>query len=207
MPTTPFSIVVLISGKGSNLQAIINEINAGKINAKISVVISNRPDAGGLKRAKKAGIPTQILDHTEFESRQAFDTQLGQIIIKYKPDLVVLAGFMRILSDQFVKQFEGKLINIHPSLLPAYRGLHTHRRALEDKVQEHGASVHFVIPELDAGNVIIHGIVPVNTDDNETSLAKRVHQVEHQIYPLAIKWIVESTVPSNTIKYYLEETL
>jgi len=186
-----FRLVVLISGNGSNLQAIIDQIESGVIKAEISAVISNRPDAYGLKRAEQANIDTVVLDHTQFTDRQAFDESLAQIVASYNPDLVVLAGFMRILSDSFVEQFSGKLINIHPSLLPKYKGLHTHKRALEDKQQEHGASVHFVIPELDAGTVILQGIVPVKADDTEETLAERVHKIEHTIYPKAIQWLVE----------------
>ena len=186
-----FRLVVLISGNGSNLQAIIDQIESGVIKAEISAVISNRADAYGLKRAEQANIDTVVLDHTQFTDRQAFDESLAQIVASYNPDLVVLAGFMRILSDSFVEQFSGKLINIHPSLLPKYKGLHTHKRALEDKQQEHGASVHFVIPELDAGTVILQGIVPVKADDTEETLAERVHKIEHTIYPKAIQWLVE----------------
>ena len=206
MPSKPFSIVILISGNGSNLQAIIDQITDQHNNnsaTKISAVISNRPNAYGLERAKKAGIPTESLDHTQFNSREAFDLQLAKRIDQYQADLVVLSGFMRILSDGFVKKYQGRLINIHPSLLPAYKGLHTHKRALEDKVKEHGASVHFVIPELDAGSVIIHGIVPVKKNDDEESLRKRVHLVEHLIYPMAIKWLAEDALPKKLVKFHL----
>ncbi len=185
----PYSIVVLISGSGSNLQAIMDQIDSGKINAKISAVISNKADAYGLERADKAGIPTVLLEHTHFSDREEFDQSLAQIIESYEPNLIVLAGFMRILSDGFVAQFQNKLINIHPSLLPKYKGLHTHKRALENGESEHGASVHFVIPELDAGKVIVQGVVPVKNKDTEDSLASRVHKIEHKIYPLAIEWL------------------
>ena len=186
-----YKIVVLISGGGSNLQAIIDQINAGNITAEISAVISNRPDVLGLKRADKANIDNHVLDHTAFDSRESFDQSLAQIIDSYEPDLVVLAGFMRILSDEFVEHFKGKLINIHPSLLPKYKGLHTHKRALENGDSEHGASVHFVIPELDAGTIIIQGVVPIKPDDTEDSLQQRVHKIEHQIYPQAVKYLAE----------------
>ncbi len=188
-----YKLVVLLSGKGSNLQAIIDHIDKGEIKAEISAVISNRPDAYGLKRAEKAGIDNVTLEHTHFSNRASFDQSLAQIISSYNPDLIVLAGFMRILSDDFVKQFQGKLINIHPSLLPKYKGLHTHKRALENGDKEHGATVHFVIPELDAGSTIIQGIVAVKPDDTEESLAQRVHHIEHIIYPKAIKSLSEST--------------
>ena len=189
----PYSIVVLISGSGSNLQAIIDQIKSGEIKAVISAVISNRPNAYGLERAKKENIPTRLVDHTQFDDRETFDKELSKIINTYQADLVVLAGFMRILSDYFVNHYQHKLINIHPSLLPKYKGLNTHDRALVDYkkglIQEHGASVHFVIPELDAGNVIIHGIVPILSEDDTNSLAERVHKVEHIIYPMAIRWL------------------
>ena len=187
-----YKLVVIISGSGSNLQQFINQIESGELNAEISAVISNRPDAYGLKRAEKAGIPTVVLDHTQFLDRESFDQSLAQIIHSYEPDLIILAGFMRILSDGFVKQFNDKLINIHPSLLPKYKGLHTHKRALQDKQKEHGASVHFVIPELDAGKVILQGVVPVKPDDTETTLADRVHKIEHIIYPEAVKLIMQN---------------
>jgi len=203
-----FNIVVLLSGEGSNLQKIIDQISAGNIDAKISAVISNKANVNGLKRAEKAGIPNVVLEHTHFSDREAFDQSLAQIIESYEPDLIVLAGFMRVLSDGFVTQFQGKLINIHPSLLPKYKGLHTHKRALENNDSEHGATVHFVIPELDAGANILQGIVPVKLDDTEESLANRVHKVEHIIYPKAIKWIIENNGdPLNeSSTYYLEQS-
>jgi len=202
-----YKIVVLISGSGSNLQQFIDQIESGDINAEISAVISNRADAFGLQRAEKANIPTVVLDHTQFIDRVSFDQSLAQIIDSYDPELIVLAGFMRIVSDEFVAHYQGKLINIHPSLLPKYKGLHTHQRALEDKQKEHGASVHFVIPELDAGPVIVQGIVPVKSDDTEESLAKRVHRIEHIIYPKAIKWLVEGKIDQSKKpeKLYLEQ--
>ena len=186
-----YKIVVLISGGGSNLQAIIDAIQAGNIKAEIVSVISNRADAFGLERAEKASIDNHILDHTVFDSRESFDESLSQIIDSYEPDLIVLAGFMRILSDNFVEHFRGKMINIHPSLLPKYKGLNTHQRALESGDSEHGASVHFVIPELDAGTIIIQGIVPIQANDTANELQKRVHKIEHQIYPQAVKYLAE----------------
>ncbi|MCF6189748.1 MAG: phosphoribosylglycinamide formyltransferase [Cocleimonas sp.] len=202
-----FRIVVLLSGKGSNLQAIIDQVSVGDIKAEIIAVISNRPDVMGLQRAEKAGIPNHVLEHTHFASREAFDQSLAQIIDSYEPDLIVLAGFMRILSDVFVEKFQGKLINIHPSLLPKYKGLHTHKQALENRDNEHGATVHFVIPELDTGKNIIQGIVPVKADDTEESLAKRVHKVEHIIYPKAIQWIIEADTKqlSKPSTFYLDK--
>ena len=186
-----YKIVVLISGSGSNLQAIIDNIQAGNIKAEISAVISNRADAFGLERAEKAGIDHHVLDHKIFATRESFDDSLAQVIDSYEPDLIVLAGFMRILSDQFVNHFQGKLINIHPSLLPKYKGLDTHQRALDNGDNEHGASVHFVIPELDAGTVIIQGVVPIKDNDTVEQLQQRVHKIEHQIYPQAVKYLAE----------------
>lgn len=186
-----FKIVVLISGGGSNLQSIIDNIQSGEINAEISAVISNKADVLGLDRAEKAGIDNHVLDHTVFTSRESFDDSLAQIIESYEPDLIVLAGFMRILSDAFVDKFKGKLINIHPALLPKYKGLNTHQRALESDDSEHGASVHFVIPELDAGTVIIQGIVPIKENDTAETLQQRVHKIEHIIYPKAVKYLAE----------------
>ncbi len=186
-----YKIVVLISGNGSNLQAIIDHIKQGDIRAQITTVISNRTDAYGLMRARKSGIATAVLDHTQFASREAFDLALAERIDKDLPDLIVLAGFMRILSDTFVEKYPGKIINIHPSLLPRYKGLHTHKRALEAGDKQHGASVHFVIPELDAGTVIMQGIVPIKPGDTEATLSKRVHQIEHIIYPETIKKLAQ----------------
>jgi phosphoribosylglycinamide formyltransferase-1 len=199
-----YKIVVLISGSGSNLQAIIDQIDAGEINAKIAAVISNRADAYGLQRAKKAGIATEILEHTRFDSREAFDESLAKRIDAYQPDLIVLAGFMRILSNAFVEKYPGKIINIHPSLLPKYKGLHTHKRAIEAGDKQHGASVHFVIPELDAGTVIMQGIVPVKIDDNEATLSQRVHQIEHIIYPKTIKWLLDGSLKLTADRHIIE---
>ncbi len=198
-----FKIVVLISGGGSNLQSIIDNIESGEINAEISAVISNKADVLGLDRAEKAGIDNHVLDHTVFTSRESFDDSLAQIIESYEPDLIVLAGFMRILSDAFVDKFKGKLINIHPALLPKYKGLNTHQRALESNDSEHGASVHFVIPELDAGTVIIQGIVPIKENDTAETLQQRVHKIEHIIYPKAVKYLAEDglLLKNGTLHY------
>ena len=187
-----FKIVVLLSGEGSNLQAIIDKIDDGEIKAEIVAIISNRADANGLNRAEKAGIPNIVLEHTHFADREAFDQSLAQIIDSYEPDLIVLAGFMRILSDGFVEQFQNKIINIHPSLLPKYKGLHTHKRAIENGDKEHGATVHWVVPALDSGEAILQGVVPVKKGDTEESLAQRVHEIEHIIYPQAIQKIIQS---------------
>lgn len=187
-------IVVLISGNGSNLQAIIDNVKSGEIKATISAVISNKANAYGLQRATAENIPTNVIDHTLYDSREAFDQVLIDTIDNYSADIIVLAGFMRILTESFVTHYAGKLINIHPSLLPLYKGLHTHKRALADNVAKHGASVHFVTPELDAGAVLIQGVVDVEKDDSEDSLADRVHSIEHIIYPKAVKLLTENTV-------------
>ncbi|MGB3917123.1 phosphoribosylglycinamide formyltransferase [Thiothrix litoralis] len=185
------TLVVLISGSGSNLQAILKAIQTGRLQARIAAVISNRPDVYGLQRAAEAGIPTAVVDHTAFANREGFDDTLQQQIDSFKPNLVVLAGFMRILTPAFVRHYHGRMLNIHPSLLPMYKGIHTHRRVLEDGSNEHGVSVHFVTPELDGGPVIIQAKVPVLPSDSETSLAERVQTQEHVIYPQVVKWFVE----------------
>ncbi len=185
------NIVVLISGSGTNLQAIIDYVANGAIPANIAAVISNIPDVKGLERAKKAGIETKVLSHKNFADRDLFDTALIQEIDSYNPDLVILAGFMRILGNDFVNHYQGRMLNIHPSLLPKYTGLHTHKRALEADEKTHGTSVHFVTPELDGGPIIIQATVPVVKEDTEASLALRVLEQEHRIYPLAAKWFVE----------------
>ena len=189
-----FKLVVLLSGEGTNLQAIMDKICEGEINAELTAVISNRAVANGLKRAENAGIPKVVLEHAHFSDREAFDQSLAQIVDSYEPDLIVLAGFMRILSDGFVEKFQGKLINIHPSLLPKYKGLHTHKRALENGDTEHGASVHYVVPALDSGEIIAQAVVPVLDEDTEESLAQRVHEIEHIIYPQAIQQIIAGEV-------------
>ena len=181
-------IVVLISGNGSNLQAIIDHCSDGEIPAELVGVVSNVPSAFGLERARLAGIEARCLNHREFISRAAFDEALTTLVEDFRPDLVALAGFMRILSPAFVDQFAGRLINIHPSLLPCYPGLDTHRRAIADGAREHGATVHFVTQDLDAGPVIIQGRVKICEEDSEHSLAMRVHEVEHRIYPEAVRW-------------------
>lgn len=197
-------LVVLISGSGSNLQAIINAVNAGQIKARIAAVISNRPNAHGLQRASEAGIHTEIIDHTDFDSRESFDRTLQACIDNFQPDLVVLAGFMRILTAAFVQYYTGRMLNIHPSLLPLYRGIHTHRRVLEDGGSEHGVSVHFVTPELDGGPVVMQAKVPVLPSDNEETLAKRVLVQEHIIYPRVIKWFVEGRLKLEDGKAYFD---
>ena len=191
MPPDKLPIVVLISGSGSNLQAIIDAAERGGLPVEIRAVISNRPGVQGLARAKKAGIPAEVLDHTAFASREDYDQALMALIDRFRPGLVVLAGFMRLLSDAFTDHYAGRLLNIHPSLLPAYKGLHTHRRALEDGASEHGASVHFVTAELDGGPVIAQVRVPVHPGDSPERLAARVLEREHRLYPEVIRWFAE----------------
>ncbi|MBP3363073.1 MAG: phosphoribosylglycinamide formyltransferase [Pseudomonas sp.] len=190
MPDT-CDVVVLLSGTGSNLQALIDSDDVKASPATIRAVISNRADAYGLQRAKDAGIDTRVLDHKAFEGREAFDAALIKVIDEFKPKLVVLAGFMRILSAEFVRHYQGRLLNIHPSLLPKYKGLHTHQRALEAGDGEHGCSVHFVTEELDGGPLVVQAVIPVESDDSPHSLAQRVHTQEHRIYPLAVRWFAE----------------
>jgi phosphoribosylglycinamide formyltransferase-1 len=203
MPEQAFNLVVLISGTGSNLQAIIDQVKAGTLDARICAVISNRVDAFGLQRARQANIPAITVEHDEFESREAFDEALMQKIDAHQPDLVVLAGFMRILTDKFVNHYLGKLINIHPSLLPKYQGLNTHRRVLEAGDSKHGASVHYVTPELDSGPVILQAAVPIFENDTPEQLKERVHEVEHRLYPEAIRRIItgEVSLQGQTVLY------
>ncbi len=186
-------VVVLLSGRGSNFEAIV----AAKLPIEIAVVISNRPDAAGLNFAREHGIPAIALDHTQTPDRAAFDVLLADEIDRHAPDLVVLAGYMRILSPAFIGRFEGRLMNIHPSLLPAYPGLHTHQRALADGVKIHGCTVHFVTAELDHGPIVIQAAVPVLADDSAETLAARVLQQEHRIYPQAIRWFAEGRLVNN----------
>lgn len=197
-------IVVLISGSGSNLQALIDAIDTQPINAEICAVISNREHALGLDRAQKAGIDTHFIDHTRYADRAEFDQALMQLIDSYQPGLIVLAGFMRILTDEFVNHYNGRMLNIHPSLLPDYKGLNTHQRVLDDEQTTHGASVHFVSNELDGGPVIIQASVPVYTDDTPETLAARVLEKEHQIYPMAVKWFADNRIQLQGQKVFLD---
>lgn len=183
-------IVVLISGGGSNLQSLIDACAASQIDGQISAVISNRPNVKGLERAHSAGIPQQVIDHTSFADRHWFERALTDAIEHHAPDLIVLAGFMRVLTAEFVNQYLGKLINIHPSLLPKFTGLHTHQRALDAQETHHGASVHFVTAELDGGPIIIQDRVAIDAQDDAASLAAKVLVKEHQIYPQAVQWFM-----------------
>ncbi|WP_020210551.1 phosphoribosylglycinamide formyltransferase [Gilvimarinus chinensis] len=195
-------VAVLISGSGSNLQALIDAEKAGNLPIEIVCVISNRPDVRGLERAREAGIEAVTLDHKNFASREEFDQALAAKIDSYRPDLVVLAGFMRILTPEFTGHYLGRMLNIHPSLLPKYQGLHTHQRALDAGDSEHGVTVHFVTAELDGGPAAVQAVVPVLADDDATTLAARVQQQEHIIYPLAVGWFAEGrlTMAGNQVQ-------
>lgn len=199
-----FRVVVLISGSGSNLQAFIDAVERDELPVEIAAVISNQADAYGLERAKKAGIPARVLSHREFDTREKFDQELANLIDSFSPDLLILAGFMRILSTEFVVHFSDRIVNIHPSLLPKYPGLHTHKRALESADDYHGASVHFVIPELDAGPVIIQGKLPILATDTAETLQQRIHTIEHVIYPRAVKWIAENRISVQNDRVLLD---
>lgn len=189
--STTCKVVVLLSGSGGNLQAMLDSFKGDEQPVRICAVISNRADAFGLQRARDAGIPAHVLDHKQYEGREAFDAALAELIDSFEPQLVVLAGFMRILSGDFVRHYQGRLLNIHPSLLPLYKGLHTHQRALEAGDSEHGCSVHFVTEELDGGPLVVQALIAVELQDSPATLAQRVHVQEHRIYPLAIRWFAE----------------
>ena len=183
-------IVILISGRGSNMEAIVRQCELERWPAQVVAVIANRPQAAGLRFAHAHGIATVVVDHQAFASRDAFDAALAETIDAQRADLVLLAGFMRILGAGFVRRYEGRMLNIHPSLLPAFPGLHTHRRALEAGCKVSGATVHFVTPDLDHGPIVLQSIVPVLPGDTEAALAARVLATEHRIYPLAVSWLV-----------------
>ncbi|WKX25647.1 phosphoribosylglycinamide formyltransferase [Tatumella ptyseos] len=197
-------IVVLISGSGSNLQAIIDACQLGRLKAEIVAVLSNKAEAYGLQRAEQAGITTASLAIGDYADREAFDQALQQQIESYQPDLVVLAGYMRILSAPFVMHYRGRLLNIHPSLLPKYPGLHTHRRAIENGDSQHGASVHFVTEQLDGGPVILQATIPVLPKDTEQDLATRLLSKEHLIYPQVIQWWVEGRLALKEDQAWLD---
>jgi phosphoribosylglycinamide formyltransferase-1 len=207
MSTKSIRVVVLISGSGSNLQALIEGQMSGNLPIEIAAVISNRPDVFGLTRAAQADIPAVLLDHKNFASREEFDQQLIKVIDNFQPDLVVLAGFMRILTPEFTQHYLGKMLNIHPSLLPKFQGLHTHQRALDAKETHHGVTVHFVTAELDGGPSAIQARVPIAENDDVVSLAKRVQQQEHIIYPLAVQWFAEGRLQMKTNRAYLDNEL
>jgi phosphoribosylglycinamide formyltransferase-1 len=186
----PLPVVVLISGSGSNLQALIDGAG-GDLPIRIRAVISNEANAFGLERARRADIETRVLSHRDYPSREAYDSALGSLIEDLKPGLVVLAGFMRILTPEFVSRFRGRMLNIHPSLLPKFRGLHTHERAIDAGESIHGASVHFVTEELDGGPIVLQARVPIETGDDPDLLAARVLKKEHQIYPRVVRWFAQ----------------
>lgn len=201
------SIVVLISGSGSNLQALLDSCATGFIPGKITGVISNKANAFGLKRAEAAGVATAVLSHKGFDSREDYDQALIAAIEQFKPDLIVLAGFMRILTPEFVQHFSGKLLNIHPSLLPKYQGLATHQRAIDAGDTEHGCSVHFVTEQLDGGPVILQAKVPIFPGDDASVVAERVHAQEHQIYPLVVRWFCQDRLQQKANEAWLDGNL
>jgi phosphoribosylglycinamide formyltransferase-1 len=185
------NIVILISGRGSNMEAIVQACAAEGWPARIAAVVSNRPDAAGLRFAQERGIATAVVDHKAFDGREAFDAELARVVEGFQADVVVLAGFMRILTPAFVNRFEGRMLNVHPSLLPAFTGLHTHRRAIEAGCKLAGATIHFVTSELDHGPIVAQAVVPVVAGDSEDTLAARVLAREHVMYPRAVRWFVE----------------
>jgi phosphoribosylglycinamide formyltransferase 1 len=197
-------IVILISGRGSNMQAVLEQAKSGAIRAPVSTVISNNPTAEGLAIAKSFGVPTDTIPHRNYPTREAFDAALMHAIDRHAPKLVVLAGFMRILTDGFINHYQHRLINIHPSLLPAFPGLNTHERAIEAGVKQHGATVHFVIPDIDAGPVIAQSKVPVLANDTPASLGERVLKEEHRILPMAVKWFMEDRLSIRDGKVFLD---
>ncbi|MEQ5224205.1 phosphoribosylglycinamide formyltransferase [Proteus cibi] len=199
------NIVVLISGNGSNLQAIIDACRTNKITGNVVAVLSNKADAYGLERAKLADIPAYFVDPALYHDRADYDNALIEQIDAYKPDIVVLAGFMRILSPSFVTHYQHKLLNIHPSLLPKYPGLHTHRQVLANKDSFHGVTVHFVTEELDGGPKIIQACIPVLPDDTEQSLQTRIQAEEYRIYPLAIRWLAEDRLKMKNNQAFLDD--
>lgn len=198
-------LVVLISGNGSNLQAILDSIAEGELKATVTAVISNKAEAYGLVRAQQAEVATEVLSHRDFPDREAFDQTLIGVIDRYAPDIVVMAGFMRILTPGFVEHYANRLLNIHPSLLPKYKGMHTHARALAAGETEHGCSIHFVTAELDGGPVIAQAVVPIQNGDTPDTLATRVHKSEHRLYPLVLSWLAEGRLKAREDLLYLDD--
>ena len=207
MASSPLNLVVLISGSGSNLQSIIDAIESRKINAVIKAVISNKADVKGLKRASNHGIPSKVLSHKDYETRDDFDAALQTCIDSFAPDLIILAGFMRILGKDISRHYRGKMLNIHPSLLPKYPGLHTHERVLEAGESEHGASIHFVTEELDGGPLVYQRSFPIMPDDTPDSLFRKVQALEHQMYPQVIQWIALDRLVFNSEPMFDGKTL
>jgi len=187
--TASKNIVVIISGNGSNLQSIIDAIESGQVKARISAVISNNAEAFGLVRAKKHGIESRIIDHRKFATRAEFDQTLLEAVSSFQPDFIVLAGFMRILGSAFIKAYANKILNIHPSILPSYKGLDTHQRALDNHEHEHGVSIHIVTTDLDDGPVLLRGRYPIEENDTVKDLEKKGHQLEHRMFPKLLEWL------------------
>lgn len=206
MNQSPLRVVVLISGGGTNLQAIIDGQSNGELPIKIAAVISNKPNVKGLQRAADANIETAVVDHKQFDSRESFDAALQAKIDEHAPQLVVLAGFMRILTPEFTAHYAGKMLNIHPSLLPKYQGLHTHQRAIDAGDKIHGVTVHFVTAELDGGPAAIQAEVNISSDDTADTLAQKVQVQEHIIYPLAVKWFAEKRLEMKGNEAWLDGT-
>lgn len=201
-------VAVLISGNGSNLQALIDAAKSANYPAEITLVVSNRPGAYGLERAQKAGIKTAVVDHKNYESRTAFEAALQDELLKQPVDLICLAGFMRILNAEFVEHWRDRMINIHPSLLPAYKGLNTFQRAIDDGVRFAGCTIHYVVPEMDAGPIIMQAVVPIQNGETKDSLAKKIQQQEHKMYPAALKMIACGQIkPADDKVIYNMETL
>lgn len=203
----PKRIVVLVSGSGSNLQAIIDECTAGNINGNVVGVISNVPKVYALERARKSNIQSFVVNHRQFSCRQDFDDALADKVNDLSPDLIVLAGFMRILHKSFVKQFYGKMLNIHPSLLPKYPGLHTHAKVIENQDAQHGASVHFVSAELDGGPIVVQSVINVDVNDSPKSLHTRLARTEWLIYPLVLKWFCQDALRLKQDKVWFKKSL
>lgn len=197
-------LAVLVSGHGSNLQALIDAWQQGKIQGEFVGVISNVPDAYALERAKRAGIRQQLIDHRNYQGREAFEAAVTQTLQSWQADVIILAGFMRVLTAGFVNRFSGQLINIHPSLLPAYKGLHTHQRVLNTGDKYHGCTVHYVTPELDSGAAIAQSILSVSPQDSAISLANKVHVLEHELYPRIVAWIAAGRVALLGNQAYLD---
>jgi phosphoribosylglycinamide formyltransferase-1 len=188
------NLVILISGRGSNMEAIVRSCVAEQWPARVVAVVSNRPDAAGLKFAADHGIATAVVENRAFASRELFDAELARVVEGFAPDLVVLAGFMRVLGPAFVRRFEGRMLNIHPSLLPLFPGLHTHQRAIDAGCKLAGATVHFVTPELDHGPIVMQSVVPLRPGDDAQALSQRVLATEHVIYPRAVRWFVQGAL-------------
>jgi phosphoribosylglycinamide formyltransferase-1 len=201
----PLALAILISGSGSNLQAIIDAIECGQLDAEIRTVVSNNPQAYGLQRATKHGLPTRVIDHRDYPEREQYDAMLQQYLQTLAPDYIVLAGYMRILSPAFIDAFEHRILNIHPSLLPAYKGLDTHQRALQNGETRHGVSIHLVTAELDDGPILLQASYPIQANDSVEDLQARGHRLEHQMYPQLLRWISETKLSIDADGHILYE--